>query len=107
MPGAPVAGKAVGFNPVCQKYVSEVTNPDVQFAVFVADAAANNPNGAFGASANYQAYNDAKARLQAEYGSLGFNAVVLQYPERDGYQGGRGYHEVTYKVMPGYNYNSW
>ena len=111
MPGAPTVGVPVGLpsgalrdDGMRRKYTVAVTNPDVQFAVFVTPAPVNDPNFVqpwF--NQNTQAVEDAKQALQQEYGSNGSGSIVQQWPERDPYQSGRQWHEVTYRVYPGWN----
>ena len=106
MPGTPITGKP-NVNLTPQKFTVDVTDPEVQFAVFVADAPGNDPNAfqPFAMNLNYQAINDARSRLQQEYGANGFNSVYAE-SERDLTQYSRTCHEVTFMVIPGYGYNS-
>ena len=107
LPGTPKSGFPNGFNGATQKFTVDVNDPEVQFAIFVADAPANNPNvfQPFASNLTYQTINDARSRLQQEYGANGFNTVYVQ-SERDLPQSGRTCHEVTFTVIPGYGYSS-
>jgi hypothetical protein len=107
MPGTPLATTANGNFMVegrSQKYTVSVASPDVQFAVFVSPAPVNDPN-AFQPFWNQhtKAVEDAKSLLQQEYGGYGNAYMSPQWPEPDHFENGQQWHEVTYRVSPGWN----
>ena len=88
LPGQP----KIGVYGATEKYVVDVKNPEISFAVFVAPDTSN-PNNMFGNN-NWQRYNEAKTRLEQTPEYSTYNLYYAQ--ERDLYQSGQMCHELIY-----------